>query len=70
MFSTLAATLLTQQVLTQPPCYVIKPSLCPEEKFTMIVIPAPQVDGGMPIQQEEVPNVTRSSLRARDRLYD
>jgi hypothetical protein len=34
-----AAAILTQQVLTQVPCYVTKPSMCPEEKLTMIVIP-------------------------------
>jgi hypothetical protein len=70
MFSTPAAALLTQQVLTQAPCYVTKPSMCPEEKFTMVAIPAPSVDGWMPIQQGETPNVTDVSLRSRDRLHD
>jgi len=54
VFSTLAAALLTQAVMTEVPCYVTKPSVCPEEKFTMIVIPAPLgMDSRMPIQQEE-----------------
>jgi len=59
MFSAIAtAAILTQQVLTQVPCYVTKPSMCPEEKFTMVVIPAPLgMDGRMPIQQEESPYI-------------
>ena len=41
------------------PCYATSlPGLCSEPpKHTMIVIPAPEADGGMPIQQEETRNV-------------
>ena len=70
MFSALAAALLTQQVLTQTPCYAALVGLCSEPpKHTMIVIPAPSQDGRMPIQPEETPSVTDASLRSRDRIH-
>src|SRR5262249_16936681 len=70
MFSTLAAILLTQQVLTQSPSYAALLGLCPEPpKHTMIVIPAPQTDGTMPIEQGDVPNATDASLRSRDGIH-
>ena len=70
MFSTLAAALLAQQVLTQTPCYAELTGLCSDPpKHSMIVIPAPQIDGAMPIQQEEKPDVTDASLRSRDRVH-
>jgi hypothetical protein len=71
MFSILAAALLTQQVLTQTPCYAALLGLCSEPpKHTMIVIPPLQeADGRMPIQQEESPNATDVSFRSRDRLH-
>jgi hypothetical protein len=69
MFSALAAAILTQQMLTQAPCYVTKPSMCPEEKFTMIVVVPAIFDGAMRIQQEESPNATDVSLRALHRLH-
>ena len=71
MFSALAAALLTQQVLTQTPCYAALLGLCSDRpKHTMIVIPAPSLhDGRMPIQPEETPSVTDVSLRSRDRFH-
>ena len=35
----------------------------------MVVIAPPLVDGWMPIQQEETPDVTGSSLRSRYRIH-
>ena len=51
MFSTLAAALLAQQVLTQTPCYAELTGLCSDPpKHSMIVIPPVQeADGRMPI---------------------
>jgi len=71
MHSTIAATLLTQQMLTQTPCYAALLGLCSDPpKHTMIVIPAPSLqDGRMPIQPEETPSVTDVSLRSRDRFH-
>ena len=70
MYSTIAAALLTQQVLTQTPCYAALVGLCSDPpKHTVIVIPAPQIDGSMPIQLEETPNVTDTSLRPRYRVH-
>jgi len=71
MFSTLAAALLTQQqVLTQTPRYAALLALFSEPpKHTMIVIPAPEGDGWMPIQQGENPNATDASLRSRDWIH-
>ena len=55
MFSTLVAALLTQQVLTQTPCYAELAGLCSDPpKHTMIVVHPPQTDGAMPIQQEKL----------------
>ena len=46
MFSTLVAALLTQQVLTQTPCYAALVGLCSDPpKHTMIVIPAQSLPG-------------------------
>jgi hypothetical protein len=56
-FSTLAAALLTQQVLTLIPCYVTKPSMCPEEKFTMTVIEPPQMQTGECQSNREKPKM-------------
>ena len=70
MFPALAAALLSQQVLTQTPCYAALVGLCSDPpKHTMTVIPAPQIDGWMPIQPEETPSVTDVSLRSRDRVH-
>ena len=71
MYSTIAAALLTQQVLTQTPCYAALVGLCSDPpKHTMMVIPAPShIDGWMPIQPEETPSVTDVSLRSRDRVH-
>jgi hypothetical protein len=71
MFSTLAAALLAQQVLTQTPCYAELTGLCSDPpKHSMIVIPPVQeADGGMPILPEETPSVTDASLRSRDRVH-
>jgi hypothetical protein len=56
MFSILAAALLTQQVLTQTPCYAALLGLCSEPpKHSKAVIPAPMVDGWMPIQSRSPP---------------
>ena len=57
MFSALAAALLTQQVLTQTPCYAALVGLCSEPpKHTMIVIPAPSLqDGGCQSNQRRPP---------------
>ena len=47
MFSALTAALLTQQVLTQTPCYAALVGLCSDPpKHTMIVIPAPSLQDG------------------------
>ena len=64
MFSTLVAALLTQQVLTQTPCYAALVGLCSDPpKHTMIVIPAPSLPGRrMPIQPGGTPSVTDVSL--------
>jgi hypothetical protein len=60
---------LTQQK-TSTPCYAALAGLCSDPpKHTMIVIPAPPVDGWMPTQQEELPNATDASLRPRDRIH-
>ena len=71
MFSTLAAALLAQQVLTQTPCYAELTGLCSDPpKHSMIFIPAPSLrDGRMPIQLEETPIVTDVSLRSPDRVH-
>jgi hypothetical protein len=70
MFSILVAALLTQQVLTQTPCYAKLAGLCSDPpKHTMIVVQPPEADGAMPIQQEEPLYATAVSLRARDRLH-
>jgi hypothetical protein len=71
MFSTLAVALLTQQALTQVPCYAALLGLRSEPpKHTMIVIPpVREADGRMPIQQEESPNATDASFRSRDRIH-
>ena len=55
MFSALtAAALLTQQVLTQTPCYAALVGLCSDPpKHSMIVIRPSLVDGWMPILPEE-----------------
>jgi len=68
-FSAAAAALLTQQVLTQTPCYAALVGLYSDPpKHTMIVIPVPQVDGWMPIQPREKSSVTDVSLRSRYRI--
>ena len=71
MFSTLAAALLAQQVLTQTPCYAELTGLCSDPpKHSMIVIPPVQeADGRMPILPEETASVTDASLRSRDRVH-
>ena len=71
MFSSLAAALLAQQVLTQTPCYAELTGLCSDPpKHSMIVIPPVQeADGRMPILPEETPIVTDVSLRSRDRVH-
>ena len=72
MFSTLAAAaILTQQALTQTPCYAALVGLCSDPpKHTMIVIPIPPLeDGRMPIQPQEKSSVTDVSLRSRDRVH-
>jgi hypothetical protein len=72
MFSILAAALLTQQVLTQTPCYAALLGLCSEPpKHSMTVIPAPAgTDGAMPIQQEEEsPYATDVSFRFDNRVH-
>ena len=71
MFSTLAAALLAQQVLTQTPCYAELTGVCSDPpKHSMIVIPPVQeADGRMPILPEETASVTDASLRSRDRVH-
>jgi hypothetical protein len=70
MFSILAAALLTQQVLTQTPCYAALLGLCSEPpKHSKAVIPAPMVDGWMPIQSQESTNVADVSFRLNNRLH-
>ena len=67
MLSTLAANATNAR---QRPCYAALAGLCSDPpKHTMIVIPAPSLDGWMPIQQEELPNATDASLRPRDRIH-
>jgi hypothetical protein len=62
--------LLTQQVLTQTPCYAALVGLCSDPpKHTMIVIRPSLVDGWMLIQSEETPSVTEISLRSGDRVH-
>ena len=71
MFSTLAAALLAQQVLTQTPCYAELTGVYSDPpKHSMIVIaPVQEADGRMPILPEETPSVTDASLRSRDRVH-
>jgi hypothetical protein len=67
--SVIAAALLTQQVLTQTPCYVTKPSLCPEEKFTMTIIEPEIADGRMTILEGVSPHATDVGFRSLHRLH-
>ena len=68
---TIGSIVTAQQVFTQTPCYAALPGLCSEPPtHSMIVIPpAQEADGRMPIQQEETPNVADASFRTRDRLH-
>jgi hypothetical protein len=69
MFSAVASIILTMQVSAETPCYVTRPNMCPEEKFTLTIIEPNPTDGRMTILPQEKDSVTDISFRAVHRLH-